>query len=300
MKKAFIQLHIGVVLAGFTGVFGKLISLNEGLLVWYRMLLSGVLLLVILVALRQLQKISWRSFLHIGSIGFLLGLHWLFFYGSIKYSNISIGVVCYALTSFFTALLAPLLTSKKLVLSELLLGVLTLIGVGLIFSFDVQYRVGVALGVISSLIVACYTLAAEKLSKQYASQTITVYQMLGGFIGISGLMPIYLHYFPVATIVPSTTDTIYLLLLSFFCTVVLYTLVTNTLKTISAFTVNLTFNLEPLYAILLAMVIYQENKELTISFYVGFGLTLLSVALQMVKVLYEKRKLVVVTQVREI
>lgn len=290
MKKAFIQLHIGVLLAGFTGVFGRLITLNEGMLVWYRMILSGILLLIILKVSGKLQKISIKEFLRIASVGILLGLHWLFFYGSIKYSNISIGVVCYSLTGFFTAILAPLLNRKKFALSEIFLSTLTLCGVALIFSFDAKYRTGILLGVISSLLVAFYSIAAERLAHQFESETITTYQMVGGSIGMTLLLPFYLHFFPVISLLPDFTDFIYLLLLALFCTVLLYILVTSTLKVISAFTVNLSFNLEPVYSIILAALIFHENKELNGTFYVGLALIILSVTLQMFKVFVDNKK----------
>jgi len=290
MKKAFIQLHISIILAGFTGVFGKLITLNEGLLVWYRMFISGILLLIILSVSQKLQALSFKDFKRIAFTGCLLGLHWIFFYGSIKYSNISVGVVCFSLTGFFTAILSPLINKKKFVASELLFSTLTLLGIGLIFSFDSQYRTGIILGVISSLLVAFYTIANERLSKSFKSETVTVYQMIGGSIGLGILMPVYLHFFPVATLIPSLSDFLYLFLLAFFCTIILYMLLIQALHKISAFTVNLSFNLEPVYTIALAILIYKENKELTVSFYMGLVLIILSVVLQMMKVAREHKK----------
>lgn len=290
MKKAFIQLHISIILAGFTGVFGKAISLNEGLLVWYRMLISGILLLLILGASRKLKAVLRKDFQRIALTGCLLGLHWIFFYGSIKYSNISVGVVCFSLTGFFTAILAPILNKKKFAASELLLSGLTLLGIGLIFSFDSQYRIGILLGTMSSLLVAFYTIANERLAHSFKSEVITVYQMIGGSIGLAFLMPFYLHYFPVATMIPSWQDLGYLVMLSLFCTVLLYMLLIQALNKISAFTVNLSFNLEPIYTIILAILIYKENRELTWPFYIGLGLIILSVVLQMVKVSRQHRK----------
>lgn len=290
MRKAFIQLHIAILLAGFTGVFGKLITLNEGLLVWYRMILSGLLLLLILIATSRLKSISLQDFKKMAIVGFLLGLHWIFFYGSIKYANISVGVVCFSLTGFFTALLAPVLNRKKIVLSELALSSLTLVGILLIFSFDAKYRTGITLGVISSLFAASYTIVNERLARSYQSEIITVYQMIGGAIGIGLLMPVYLYYFPVTTLIPSATDLLYLMFLSLFCTVLLYILSTQALQRISAFTVNLSYNLEPIYSIILAMLIYKENRELTFPFYIGLALILLSVAIQMIKVFIQNKK----------
>lgn len=290
MKKAFIKLHIAIILAGFTGIFGKLITLNEGLLAWYRMWLAGILMVIILMATQKLPRISLADFRRIAVAGLLLGLHWIFFYGSIKYSNISVGVVCFSLAGFFTAIFSPLINRKRFILSEMLLSMLTLAGIALIFSFDSRYRVGITLGVISSAIGSLYMITNERLAHSFRSETVTVYSMIGGALGLTPLMPLYFHFFPVATLMPSWSDWGYLLLLSFFCTVVLYMLQTEALNRISAFTVNLSLNLEPVYTIALAILIYHENKELNWAFYLGLTLIVLSVILQMFQVLKDHRK----------
>lgn len=280
MKKAYLLLHIAVILAGFTGVFGKLISLNEGLLVWYRVLFSSAWLLLILYFFKVSSTTTPREKFNIAKVGMLITIHWVFFYASIKYSNISIGVVCYSLTSFFTAIFEPLINKKKFVVTELLLSFLTLLGIGLIFHFDTSYQLGIALGVISSAFAALYTIYNERLVKTYDSLVINYYQMIGGTIGLGLLMPLYLYYFPVETLLPDTKDTIYLLFLSLFCTVGLYVLFAESLKRISAFTVNLSFNLEPIYAIIMAFLFFDEGKEVNASFYVGLLFVAASVVLQ--------------------
>jgi len=284
MKKAFIFLHLAVVLAGFTGVFGRLITLNAGLISWYRLMLSGLLLLLILAASGRLKKITFKNAVRIAAAGAFLGLHWVFFYASIKYSNISVGVVCFSLTSFFTSILAPLLNRKKFSSAELLLSGLTLCGIALIFGLDAHYRTGIILGVISSLLVAFYTIFNERLTKVFANETITLYTMVGGFTGVTLFLPVYFYLFSVKMEWPSLPDFGYLLILALFCTVLLYLMSTYALKTISAFTVNLTFGLEPLYSIILAILIFKENRELTIGFYCGLALIILSVVLQMMRV----------------
>ncbi len=114
MKKSFFLLHIAILLAGITGIFGKLINLNEVLITFYRMLFAGIILIFLSFFIQKSkQKKSFRELLRIGGVGLLLGLHWIFFYGSIKYSNISVGVVCFCLAGFFTAILEPLITQKK-------------------------------------------------------------------------------------------------------------------------------------------------------------------------------------------
>lgn len=289
MKQAFIKLHISIILAGFTGIFGKLITVNEGLLSWYRIWLAGILMLLILAVTQKLERISFRDFARTSLTGLLLGLHWIFFYGSIKYSNISVGVVCFSLVGVFTGIFSPLINRRRFVLSELLLSLLTLAGIALIFSFDSRYRVGITLGVVSSALGSLFTIANERLAHSFRSETATVYALIGGAIALTPLMPLYFYFFPVATLVPSWEDLGYLLLLAFFCTVVLYMLQTQVLRRISAFTVNLSLNLEPVYTIILAILIYQENKELRWSFYLGLVLILLSVVLQMLQVIRAHR-----------
>ncbi|WP_025145344.1 DMT family transporter [Pedobacter jeongneungensis] len=280
MKKSYLVLHFAVILAGFTGIFGKLISLNEGLLVWYRVFFSAIILLLVLKLFKVTTDIKWKEKFDISKIGMFITVHWVFFYASIKYSNISVGVVCYCLTSFFTAIFAPLINRNKFNLSEILLSLLTLFGIALIFHFDSSYQLGIGLGVISSAFAALYTIYNERLVKVYDSRLINYYQMLGGTIGLGILLPVYLHFFPVETIIPSLKDTGYLILLASFCTVGLYVLFAESLKRIPAFTVNLSFNLEPVYAIILAFIFFNEGKELNLSFYIGLAFVMISVVLQ--------------------
>ncbi|RZL59292.1 MAG: DMT family transporter, partial [Pedobacter sp.] len=219
MKKSYIMLHIAVILAGFTGVFGKLISLNEGLLTWYRVLFSTVILLFALKLFKIKTLSTFKQKFDIAKIGMLITIHWVFFYGSIKYANISIGVVCYCLTSFFTAIFEPIINKKPFNPSQLLLSLLTLTGISLIFHFDATYQLGIGLGIISSAFAALYTIYNERLVKTYNSFQINYYQMLGGTVGLGLLLPLYLYYFPVDRFLPSLLDTGYLLVLALFCTV---------------------------------------------------------------------------------
>ncbi|WP_131536763.1 DMT family transporter [Pedobacter nototheniae] len=280
MKKSYLVLHFAVILAGFTGIFGKLISLNEGLLVWYRVFFSSIILLIVLKLFKVRNNTGLKERFDIAKIGLFLTVHWLFFYASIKYSNISIGVVCYCLTSFFTAVFGPVINRQKFNFTELLLSLLTLFGIALIFHFDSSYQFGIVLGVISSAFAALYTVYNEQLVRKYDSRIINYYQMIGGTIGLGILLPVYIHFFPVLSFIPSFKDTAYLLLLASFCTVGLYILFAESLKRISAFTVNLSFNLEPVYAIILAFLFFNESKELNISFYIGLLFVIASVVLQ--------------------
>lgn len=223
---------------------------------------------------------SAKEAVKIGRVGLLITIHWIFFYASIKYSNISIGVVCYCLTSFFTAIFEPLINKRKFSLIQLLLSMLTLLGISLIFHFDSDYQLGIALGVVSSAFAALYTIYNERLVRLYDSKLINYYQMLGGTAGLGILLPLFFYFFPGERFFPNPTDTLYLVLLALFCTVGLYVLFAEVLKKIPAFTVNLTFNLEPIYAIGIAFLFFNEGREVNFSFYLGLVFVFASVILQ--------------------
>ena len=227
MKEAFIKLHLSILIAGGTGIFGKLISLNEGLLVWYRMMFASVMFFLLLSFLKKLRKVTLGDVTKIGSVGLLLALHWIFFYGSIKASNVSIGVVCLSLMSIFTAIFEPLINRHRISLREILFSLVAVLGIVLIFHFDTRYRVGICMGVISSALASLFTIVNKKVAVNYTSSTMLLYEMLGGFLGLSCILPAYLHYFPVPSILPGAQDLIYLLCLASVCTVGLYILHPN-------------------------------------------------------------------------
>lgn len=288
LRKGFFQLHLSVVLAGFTGLFGRLISLNETTLVWYRVLFAALILLVF----TGLPKVGWRKFFQIAGCGTLLALHWMLFYGSIKASNVSIGVVCFALVGFFTSIFEPLINRHRVSLSEVAFSLITVCGLVCIFSFDSRYRYGICIGVLSSAVCSLYAILNKRVSSDVRSRVMLMYQMAGGLVGVSVLIPFYLLAFPTTEpvmVVPSGENLWWLLSLALFCTVGLYILQIQALKVLSAFTVNLTYNLEPCYTILIAFIAFGEGREVNASFYAGIALVILSVVLQTLRSLKQSR-----------
>jgi drug/metabolite transporter (DMT)-like permease len=278
-NKGFIQLHLSVMLAGFTGLFGRLITLNEVDIVWYRMLFTSLILLVF----TGLPRVGWRKFAELCGCGALLGVHWMLFYGSIKASNVSIGVICFSLIGFFTALFEPLIFKKRFSWTELVFSLITVVGVLCIFSLDARYRYGIAIGIVSSAVCALYAICNKKASVGVRSRTVLMYQMSGGLLAVSAVIPLYLLIFPSqqpVVVVPDGSNLWYMLCHALFCTVGMYLLQIQALKRLSAFTVNLTYNLEPCYTIILAFLIFGEGREINFSFYIGISLILLSVLLQ--------------------
>ncbi|MDD6819446.1 MAG: DMT family transporter [Prevotella sp.] len=281
-NKAFIQLHLSVFLAGFTGLFGKLITLNEVDIVWYRMFFTSLILMVF----TGLPRVGWKKFLQIAGCGALLGLHWMLFYCSIKASNVSIGVVCFALVGFFTAIFEPMIFRRRVSWAELLLSLITVAGLLCIFSFDARYRYGISIGVVSSAACALYAICNKKVSVGVRSRTMLMYQMSGGIFGVSIIIPFYLMVFPAGQdviVIPAGSNLWWMLCHALFCTIGMYLLQIQALKQLSAFTVNLTYNLEPCYTILLAFLFFGEVRELNLSFYAGIALVILSVVLQTLK-----------------
>ncbi|MEK7199152.1 MAG: EamA family transporter, partial [Bacteroidota bacterium] len=165
MKQALVKLHIAVFLAGFTGVLGALIVLNEGLLVWYRIMITVVTLLVWLSWKKKITKISPASVWKLLGIGTVIALHWVCFYGIIKMANVSIGLICFASVGLFTALLEPLITRKKFSWTELGLGLISLLGIYLIFHFDTRYREGILVGIAAALLAALFSVLNKKYVK---------------------------------------------------------------------------------------------------------------------------------------
>lgn len=284
MKKAFVQLHVAVLFAGFTAILGRLINLNEWLLVWYRMLLSAVSLAIILFLRKEFTRISFLNLLKIFGVGTIVAIHWVTFYGSIKYSNVSVSVTCLSGIGFFTALFEPLIVKRAIDWAELLLGVLAIAGIYLIFNFYPQYKTGIIFGIISTMLASLFPIFNKNLLKKFSPKEVTLFEMTGGFIALCIIIPFSLSFFPATYYLPTFSDWIWLLILAWICTVLSFILQLNALIMISAFTANLTYNLEPIYAIILAFIIFGENKFLGPGFYMGFSLILIAVSLQMLRV----------------
>lgn len=291
MKKAFIQLHIAVFLAGFTAILGKLITLNEGLLVWFRLLITVVTLGGIMLLRKQLQRIPFKDVLKIFAVGVIVALHWVTFYGSVKYANVSVALVCFSATGFFTAFFEPLILKRKISLIEVGLGLIAISGIYIIFDFHPQFKLGIIFGILSAVGSSIFPIYNKKLLLTYTPKILTLYELGGGLLALTLIVPFYLMQFPATYYLPTNTDWFWLLILAWLCTVLSFDLQLNALKKISAFTANLTYNLEPVYGIILAFIFFKENENLHGQFYIGVMLILLAVVLQMFRIRRQHRKL---------
>ncbi len=290
MRKAFIQLHIAVFLAGFTAILGKLIGLNEGLLVWYRLLITVLLLWLLLYFKKSLQVLALKDIIEIFAVGSIVAVHWVTFYGSVKYGTASIALICISAAGFFTSFFEPLIFKRKIVLFDILLSLVSIAGIFIIFDFHPQYKVGIIFGIFSAMGVSLFPIFNKKLLQRFSPATLTLYEMGGGLLTLTIIIPFYLQFFPALYYLPTALDWIWLVILAGVCTVLCFDLQLNALKKISPFTSNIAYNMEPVYGIILAFVVFKENKLLDIHFYLGLALILLSVILQTARVWLANRR----------
>jgi drug/metabolite transporter (DMT)-like permease len=283
-QRAFVQIHCCVALWGFTAILGKLITLPALPLVWWRMLIVIAALALVPSVWRGLRAMPRRLLLSYAGIGFLVAMHWLTFYGAIKLSNASVGATCMALATVFTALIEPRLAHRKFSRRELALGVAVLPGVALVVGgVPHGMRLGVAVGTLSAFFVACFSSLNKRLISHADPLTVTAVELGAGTVLMTLLAPVMPLLFPAFAgtlfVLPGLHDALYLLALSLACTLLPFTLSLVALRHMSAFAAQLAVNLEPVYAIVLAILLLGEQRELSTGFYAGVAIILGAVLL---------------------
>lgn len=301
MKKAVLQLHAAVFLWGFTGILGKLITLDAMVLVWYRMLLATLIIWILIRVKKEWLLIRGGDQLKLIAVGILFALHWVLFFMSVKLANASIAMICLALASVITALLDPLVHRTKPKLEEILISCIAVIGVVCIAFWDgdamqdqphfINFNAGIICGIIAAILSSVFTIINKSLSIKYPARLLVGYEMLYGWLAITVALPIYLGYHDSnITLLPNAMDWLWLLILAYCCTVWAQSLAMASLQKLNAFTVTLSVNLEPVYGIIIAFIIFQENKELGVGSYYGMGLILASLLIQIGLVLWRKKR----------
>lgn len=285
MKQAYLKMHLCVFLWGFTGLLGKKIELNEGLLVWYRLLFSIIVMAMIIFSRKKFPKLQRKEWIQICSVGLLVMIHWVLFYGSIKAAGISVAMICLSSIAVFAALLEPLINKQKYDAIEIVFSLLAIGGIFVIYATDQSSLKGIILGVTSSFFSALFGIFNKKLTAKHESLTIGFLEMSSGLLILTLLLPLYFLIQPTEKFLPNQSDTIYLILLSVVCTVLTWILSLQALRKVSAYTLSLALNLEPVYGILLAVIFAKEI--LTGGFITGAIIILLTVVLHTV---YHYRK----------
>ncbi|MBK8352241.1 MAG: DMT family transporter [Saprospirales bacterium] len=269
-RTAYLQMHITTFLWGLTAILGKLISISELPLVWYRVLIVSVVMLFIPKIVENIKTLSFKKITTIGGIGIILTLHWVAWYGSIKFANASVAVSCIALISFFISVLEPIITKNAFNKSNLFFGIIVIPGILLINqSLDINLKFGFWLGILAAVLAAFFSIYNKKYTQEIEPNSITFIQMLSGFLFLSFCLPFYLHFTKQLFPIPTSKDFILLMILSVVCTIIPYNLFLRALKATNAFTTSLINNLEPVYGVILAAIFLHENEQLNWKFYIG-------------------------------
>ena len=282
--KAQLQIHFCVLLWGFTAILGKLITLPALPLVWWRMLLVVATLAVLPSVWRGLRAMPARTMLAYSGIGVLVALHWLTFYGAVKLANASVAATCIALAPAFTSVVEPWLTRRPFSMRELAFGLAVLPGVALVVGgVPHGMRDGIVVGALSALFVALFGSLNKRMVDGGDPLTVTGLELGAGTLLLTALAPLMPLVFPAFAgdllIVPGLHDALLLIALSLVCTLLPFALSLVALRHLSAYGVQLVTNLEPVYAIVLAMVLLGEQRELTPVFYLGVAIILAAVFL---------------------
>ena len=274
----YLKLHLIVFIWGFTGILGALITLDSTPLVWFRMLFA-VFFIFIYIKFKNIPlKITPKVFLSFIICGLIIALHWVTFFKAIKVSNVSIALSCLSAGAFFTSLLEPILFGKKIIWYEVFFGLIVILGLYIIFQVKGNYQQGIFLGVASAFLSALFAVINGKFVKKHNPTLISFYELSGGVLFLS-IFLLFSNSFSVSFFQLSLKDFFYLLILSSVCTAYAFIASTAIMKHLSSFTVMLTINLEPIYGIILAVLIFKDKEKMSLQFYIGAAIILLSVIL---------------------
>lgn len=293
--KDFAFLHFIVLIWGFTAILGVLIDLPSVEMVFFRTMIAALgLCAVILARKKSFTFRQNKDYLITLGTGGLIAAHWILFFLSARISNVSICLAGMATASLWTSLVEPLANKVRIKPFEVVLSILAFLGIIVIFNVEFDYYMGMIVAVISAMISAVFTVINGKLTRRADPFVITFYEMTGATIATALFFPIYLQLDGVDALQlsPTWSDWFYLLILALVCTVYAYSYSVKLMQRLSAFSVNLTVNLEPIYGISMALIIFPEREKMTPGFYLGTGLILASVLIYpLLNRIYKKKAL---------
>jgi drug/metabolite transporter (DMT)-like permease len=267
-SKNLLLLHLIVFIYGFTGILGALITIPSDDLVWYRMFIAVIGIAAFVFVKKILQPLDFFSILKFLATGLIIALHWIFFFEAIKVSTVSVTLATLSSATLFTAILEPIFFKRKIKIHELFFGLVIIFGLFLIFNFEPEYRKGILYTLFSSLMASLFTVINGKFAAKYNPGTVALYEMTGGFLGIS-LFFLFTAKFSAELFNVPSSDIAYLLILGLVCTAFAFIVSISIMKELTPFTVTMAINLEPVYGIILAYLIFKEAEEMTPGFYVG-------------------------------
>ena len=278
--KDYFKLHFIVFIWGFSAILGKLMTIPSGEVVFYRTLVAALVLFFLLHYRKRKFGIGASAVFKMLLTGLLIGAHWVLFFEAARVANISVSLAGLATTTFWTSLMEPLFTSRRVRLFEVFVGLVVIAGLYVVFQFEFKNALGFVLAIVSALLAAIFSVFNSRFTLKYNPYMITFYEMIGAFAGLILFLlvykPLFMGYnFGLA--LPTALDCLWLVLLSLLCTVYAFSDSVELMKRISAFTVNLTINLEPVYGIIMALMVFGESEEMSSGFYLGTLIIMLAV-----------------------
>lgn len=290
--KDYLTLHFLVLIWGFTAILGLLISIPSLEVVFFRTLIATVLLVFIFGLKGFSFRVENKELAKIIGTGFIISLHWILFFWAARVSNASVCLAGMATTSLWTAFVEPIVNKKRIKSYEILLGLIVISGLYVVFSFEFDYWQGLAMAVASALLCAIFTVINGRLTKRHSPYTITLYEMMGACVFAGVFMLVYSGRFSEQSVqFPLPMDWLWLLILGGVCTVFAFTVSVELMRRLTAFAINLTYNLEPVYGIILAVIVFGEKERMTTGFYLGTLIILVSVLIYPLLALWDKRRM---------
>lgn len=285
----YLHLHFIVFIWGFTAVLGALISLEAIPLVWYRMLLATGFVFVFVKFRKVSLRFSWKVLGQFALSGVIIALHWLTFFGAIKASNVSVTLAVLSTGAFFASLLEPLLYGRKIIFYEVFFGLIVMVGLYIIFDVESSYALGIGLALVSAFLSALFSVLNGRLVKKHSPSAISFYELMFGVLGVTIFLAVS-GGFSVEFFVVSAMDWVYLAILASGCTAYAFIASIHVMKWISPYTVMLTINMEPIYGIILALIVFGESEKMGSQFYYGAIIILLTVVVNGIIKMTQERK----------
>lgn len=282
--KDYVKLHSVILIWGFTGILGKLISVSSVTIVWYRTFLAFLSLAIYLLIRKKSFKIPTKTFWQYLGVGVIVALHWGFFFEALKVSTVSVTLVTLSSATLFTSILEPLIFRKKLVVYEMFFGLVVIGGLFLIFKFEAQYQLGIIYSLLSAFFVSLFTTVNGIFVAKKGSPTrITMYEMLGSavvitlFYAVTGSLNLETFSLMNNGVETFWKDLFYLLILAVACTAIAFVVSVDVMKRLTPFTVTISVNMEPIYAIILALIFFGDNEKMSGGFYLGSAIIMATI-----------------------
>ena len=277
--KNYLHLHLIVFIAGFTAILGELISIDAIPLVWFRMSIAGILMFFYIKFKKVSLNVDFKSIVKFSIAGIIIALHWITFFEAIKQSNVSITLAMYSTGAFFASLIEPLFYKRRIIGYEILFGLIVIVGVWIITKTEFEYINGIVLGILSALFSTIFAVINSKLVQRNSATLISFYEFISGVICISLFIIFFRDGFDLAFFSISSNDWVYLFILASVCTAYAFIAAVHVMKYISPYTVVLTNNLEPIYGIVLALLLFPKSEKMSLEFYLGAILIISTVIL---------------------